>query len=96
MIGREKFAIALTKFRTELESRIRSITNAAAKPEEVGANAHKLVGTAGMLGFKQLSERSSALELAICRGATDLAPLVSAVREAADNALTELESLCSS
>lgn len=96
MMGREKFKQALAKFQAELRQRVEAICGADAGPDDIRADAHKIVGTAGMMGFRQLSHCASVLEDAVCRGSSELSPLVDEVRSAADRALAEIEAQCSS
>ena len=89
MIGREALGEMLGALREEVSRRATAIRAPGASVAAIGEEAHKLVSTAGSLGFKQLSVRSRDLMHA-CRGGAStgaVPPLVGAVHEAAVSAL---------
>lgn len=93
LIGNEKAAVALQKFRDDLESHIAAISEEATPTEEKGARAHKLVGTAGAIGLDELSHESRRFEEAVKRNVSDLRPFVDDLMSAAERARAELNGI---
>jgi PAS domain S-box-containing protein len=74
-LGREKTDLYIKALRDLVESIEINRNQPEAHRKDVGCNAHKLVSTAGMLGFQELSDAAIALETA-CNGQGDIgAPL---------------------
>lgn len=96
LIGKEKSAMALQKFKTDLDKRLAEIAADTIAIEEKAAHAHKLVGTAGAIGFQELSEVCLRFETAVKRDATDLHPLLDEVVSAGKRAMQELALLTGS
>lgn len=88
LIGNDKAAIALEKFRQELDSHVAAISAEATPIDEKGMYAHKLVGTAGSIGLDELSAKSRSFEQAVKRDAGDvdwfLDQLIAAAKRAQD------------
>jgi CheY-like chemotaxis protein len=89
VIGREALGEMLGAPREEVSRRATAIRAPGTSAAAIGEEAHKLVSTAGSLGFKQLSARSRD-RMHACRGGAStgaVSPLVEAVHEAAVSAL---------
>ncbi len=89
MIGREALGEMLGALREEVSRRATAIRAPGTSAAAIGEEAHKLVSTAGSLGFKQLLARSRD-RMHACRGVAStgaVSPLVEAVHEAAVSAL---------
>ena len=92
VLGRERFLSAIERFKCELEMRISAITERSTRATEKGAHAHKLVGTAGVMGLRELADASRRLELAVVQKG-DLQLCVDSLVAAANRARAELEVL---
>lgn len=93
LIGNDKAAAALHKFRDDLESHIVAISEEATPIEEKGARAHKLVGTAGAIGLDELSHESRRFEEAVKQNVSDLQPFLDELMSAAERARAELNGI---
>jgi HPt (histidine-containing phosphotransfer) domain-containing protein len=92
LLGRERFLGAIEKFKAELAERIGAIAEERTRATEKGAHAHKLIGTAGIMGLKELAEASRQLELAVVQK-SDLQHRIATVLAAAERAKIELDVL---
>lgn len=95
VLGHARFNLAIEKFKDDLALRTGAIADGNIGAREKGAHAHKLVGTAGIMGLTQLAEASRRLEHAIEQDA-DLQLYVDAVIDAADRARAALETYAAS
>lgn len=93
LIGKERSAVALGRFKKELVEHIAVIAAPTTAAEEQAARAHKLVGIAGTFGLQELSEQSRIFEEASKSGANDLEPLRESLLAAARRAKDELDGL---
>lgn len=67
VLGRDRLVSSIGKFMHDLRSELGVITDAAAKPAKKAASAHKLIGSAGVLGLQELAEACAQLELAVAQ-----------------------------
>lgn len=93
LLGREAALAALERLRRQIEETFTE--GAMADPVALARKAHSLVAQAGLLGFKELSDLSSALERA-CLGHGDLSRAFAAAASSARAALVRAEGLSSS
>lgn len=92
LLGRAKFLDTLEKFKQELELRVSLIAEEGTDVAEKTRNAHKLVGTSGLMGLLELCEVCERLENAAAAGEhVDLKPHIDSVMAAAQRARRELE-----
>ena len=83
-LGREAAAGFVAMFHAQLEERFQSADRAALR-----ADAHKVAGSAGLLGFDELGAAALALESA-CEADADIGRAFARVREEAASARTRL------
>jgi hypothetical protein len=94
LMGPGKFLNTLEKFKRELDLRVSLIVEAGGDAAETVENAHKLVGTSGLMGLRELCEVCQRLEVAAAAGQhVDLRPHIESVTVAARRARRELELL---
>jgi HPt (histidine-containing phosphotransfer) domain-containing protein len=94
LMGPAKFLATLEKFKHELDLRVSLIAAKGADDAEKVRNAHKLVGTSGLMGLLELCEACQRLENAAAMGGSvDLQPHIDSVMAAAQRARRELELL---
>ena len=70
LVGRDKVKNMLGKYLEELESRTRTVTNAAAHADlkQISAECHTIKSTSRTFGFQRLSDVAEKLELAAAKG----------------------------
>lgn len=91
-MGRERFLSTLEKFGAELDERVSLITDASTSANDKARNAHKLVGTAGLLGLRELSDTCIRMEAAAASDEpVELQRLIDDVSGAAQRARLEIE-----
>jgi HPt (histidine-containing phosphotransfer) domain-containing protein len=90
LMGPEKLQRAIEKFKRDLDVRVSAIAEVRTEPSDKSRHAHKLVGTAGLLGLLELSEASKRLELAAGQHA-DLEPHIASLLAAAARARSKIE-----
>lgn len=94
LMGPAKFLDTLEKFKQELDLRVSLIAEAGTDIAEKTTNAHKLIGTSGLMGLRELCDVCQRLETAAATGElVDLKPHVDSVTAAAKRARRELELL---
>jgi hypothetical protein len=94
LMGPEKFINTLEKFKRELDLRVSLIAEVGGDIAETAINAHKLVGTSGLMGLRELCHVCQCLEVAAAMGQhVDLRPHIESVTAAARRARRELELL---
>jgi HPt (histidine-containing phosphotransfer) domain-containing protein len=93
LIGPEKAAIALVKFRHALDSELAAIGAESTDVTEKGMRAHKLVGIAGSIGFQELSDKSREFEEAAKQNTADISRYLDELFSAAERARVELDGL---
>ncbi|WP_072376563.1 Hpt domain-containing protein [Hyphomicrobium sp. NDB2Meth4] len=93
LLGKDKFEITIQKFETDLEMRAAKVIAAATSQSDRISHAHKLVGTAGAIGFVELSEESRRLEEALKLGVGDVDRLIEEFADAAARARAALNGL---
>lgn len=92
LMGPAKFLAALEKFKQELELRVALIAAEGIDVAEKTRNAHKLVGTSGLMGLLELCNVCQHLESAAASGQrVDLKPHIDSITAAAQRARRELE-----
>lgn len=94
LMGPARFLDTLEKFKQELDLRVSLIAEAGGDVAQTTTNAHKLVGTSGLMGLRELCHVCQRLEVAAAMGQhVDLRPHIESVTQAARRARRELELL---
>jgi len=92
LMGPARFLATLETFKQELELRVSLIAEERTDVAEKTRNAHKLVGTSGLMGLLELSEVCQRLEhAAAVVERVDLKPHIDSVMAAARRARRELD-----
>lgn len=93
LLGKEKFDVAVRKFAADLDARVAEVVAPTTSQTDKISHAHKLVGTAGAIGFQELSEESRRVEEALKQGAGDVDRLIADFAAAAARAKAALDGM---
>jgi HPt (histidine-containing phosphotransfer) domain-containing protein len=92
LMGPQKLQQAIEKFKQDLDVRVSAIAEKRTEPSDKSTHAHKLIGTAGILGLLELSEACKRLELAAGQHA-DLEPHIAYLLAVAARARSKIEKI---
>jgi CheY-like chemotaxis protein/HPt (histidine-containing phosphotransfer) domain-containing protein len=90
LLGRQKVNALLGKLGAQLRSQLSGNPDHAEERAEIAREAHKLISTAGMLGFTVLSEQCARLEAAALNHQEDVTAVLNEARAACQSVLAEI------
>jgi HPt (histidine-containing phosphotransfer) domain-containing protein len=90
LLGRQKVNALLGKLAAQLRSQLCGNPDNTEDRAEIAREAHKLISTAGMLGFSVLSDRCARLEAAALANQDDVTAVLNDARAACQSVLAEI------
>jgi PAS domain S-box-containing protein len=90
LLGRQKVNALLGKLGAQLRSQLSGNPDNTEERAEIAREAHKLISTAGMLGFSVLSDRCARLETAALANQDDVTAVLNDARAACQSVLAEI------